>query len=213
MSLLAVGATSVVALVPHARSGRVRWKTGILFGTAGMAGALVGALLATRTPAWATLSGFALLMLWTGFRMLGNAEPAACNTPARTCGTSCALLRGALMGVLAGLVGAGGGFLVVPALALFGGFAMPEAIGTSLLVIAMQSSAGFVSHVSHVAQRVDVDWSLAALTTLAAIAGSLIGAQISSRVPHASLRRAFGGLVLALGVFVLCAQVWPSFVA
>jgi uncharacterized membrane protein YfcA len=117
------------------------------------------------------------------------------------------LFQGGLVGVLAGLVGAGGGFLVVPALALFGGLAMREAIGTSLLVIAMQSSAGFVSHV---VQHVDVDWRLAFLTTFTAIAGSVIGARVSTRVPQESLRRAFGGLVVVLGVFVLCAQLWPS---
>jgi uncharacterized protein len=209
MSLLAIGATSIVALVPHARAGRVQWKTGFLFGAAGMAGAFFGALLSGLVPSWATLSGFALLMLWTGSRMLGSSEQAACaSSGARSCRTSRALLQGALVGVLAGLVGAGGGFLVVPALALFGGLAMREAIGTSLLVIAMQSGAGFVSHVI---QHTDVNWSLAWLTTLAAIVGSLIGARASSRVPQASLRRAFGGIVVALGVFVLCAQVWPSF--
>jgi uncharacterized membrane protein YfcA len=209
MSLLAIGATSAVALVPHARAGRVQWKTGLTFGVAGMAGAFLGALLSGLVPPWATLSGFALLMLWTGWRMLGSTEQAACtgSVSAGSCSTSRALLQGALVGVLAGLVGAGGGFLVVPALALFGGLAMREAIGTSLLVIAMQSSAGFVSHI---VQHVDVDWRLAFLTTLTAIAGSVIGARVSTRVPQESLRRAFGGLVVVLGVFVLCAQLWPS---
>ncbi len=210
MSLLAVGATSAVALVPHARAGRVQWKTGLLFGGAGMAGAFLGGLLSGLVPPWATLTGFAFLMLWTGSRMLRSAEAAACTstTPALSPCLSRALLQGALVGVLAGLVGAGGGFLVVPALVLFGGLAMREAIGTSLLVIAMQSGAGFLSHVI---QRADVNWSLALLTTLTAVVGSMIGATASSRVPQGSLRRAFGGLVVALGVFVLCAQVWPSF--
>ncbi|MER5740740.1 sulfite exporter TauE/SafE family protein, partial [Streptomyces sp. NPDC002262] len=97
----------------------------------------------------------------------------------------------------------GGGFLVVPALALLGGLPMGIAVGTSLLVIAMNSFAGLAGHFS----GVTIDWGLALTVTTAAVLGSLIGARLTGRVPQQVLRRAFGWFVVAMGVFVLTRQL------
>ena len=120
------------------------------------------------------------------------------------------LLDGAVVGVVTGLVGAGGGFLVVPALALLGGLPMSVAVGTSLVVIAMKSFAGLAGYLT----TVQLDWSITLGVTAAAIVGSLIGARLAGRIPEAALRKAFGWFVLAMGTFVLIQQApaglhWP----
>ncbi|WP_328774141.1 TSUP family transporter [Streptomyces sp. NBC_00286] len=106
------------------------------------------------------------------------------------------------------MVGAGGGFLVVPALALLGGLPMPVAVGTSLLVIAMKSAAGFAGYLS----SVQIDWSLTLAVTGFAVVGSLAGARLAGRVPAHALSRLFAWFVLAMGTFVLIQQA-PAHVA
>jgi uncharacterized protein len=109
------------------------------------------------------------------------------------------LLDGVVVGLVTGLVGAGGGFLVVPALALLGGLPMGVAVGTSLLVIAMKSAAGLTGYLA----TVSLDWTLVGAITIAAVVGSLIGARLVDRIPADALRKAFGWFVLAMGAFVL----------
>ncbi|MEO6944448.1 MAG: sulfite exporter TauE/SafE family protein [Lacisediminihabitans sp.] len=113
------------------------------------------------------------------------------------------------MGFVAGLVGAGGGFLIVPALSLLGGLPMAVAVGTSLLVIAMLSFAGFEGYLF----SVSVDWPIVLAFTAVAIAGSLVGAKLAGVVPERSLRKGFGFFALAMGAFVLTQQISRLFTA
>jgi hypothetical protein len=103
------------------------------------------------------------------------------------------------VGLMTGLVGIGGGFLVVPALVLLAGVPMRQAVGTSLVVIAMNSASGFVGYLGNVA----IDWAFLAGFTSVAVAGMLVGTALSRRVPQAALRRAFAVFLLATGSFVL----------
>ena len=103
------------------------------------------------------------------------------------------------VGVLTGLVGIGGGFLVVPALVLLARVPMRQAVGTSLLVIAMNSASGFAGYLG----TVDVDWGFLAGFTAAAVVGALVGTALVARVPQAALKRGFALLLLAMGGFVL----------
>jgi uncharacterized protein len=201
MSLFVVGATSLVGSAIHARAGTVRWKLGATFGAAAMTGAFAGGRLAAFIPAAVLLILFAGVMLVTATAMLRPRSPAA-EEP-RTLALGRALMLGAAVGVLSGLVGAGGGFLIVPALTLFGGLSMREAIGTSLFVIALQSFAGFAGHIAHV----ELDWMLVAVVTGGAVAGTLIGAFAGKRVSPDNLRRGFAWLIIAMGLFVLGQQV------
>jgi hypothetical protein len=203
-SLFVVGVTSLVGAAAHAHAGRVRFRTGLPFGAAGMAGAFAGGRLAHRVPPAALLAGFAAMMLLTAVAMLRGRAGASAARPRPSLGRALGL--GAGVGVVAGLVGAGGGFLVVPALALFGGLAMADAIGTSLLVIALQSLAGVAGHLAHV----DVDWPPLAAVAGAAVAGSLVGARLGRHARPEGLRRAFGWLVLVTGAFLLTAQTPPG---
>lgn len=203
-SLFVVGATSLVGLVPHARAGRVRWRTGLIFGAVSMVGAYGGGRLAEYVPETVLLVAFALMMLATAVAMLRKsrkpkqAKPAHAELPVRH-----VIVEGLVVGAVTGLVGSGGGFLVVPALALLGGLPMSVAVGTSLLVIAMKSFSGLAGHLN----GVQIDWSLALMVTAAAVVGSLIGSRFAGRIPQDTLRKAFGWFVVVMGVFVLGQQL------
>lgn len=205
-SLFVVGVTSLAALVPHARAHRVRWRTGLLFGAFSMAGAYGGGRLAEYIPGTVLLVAFALMMLATAFAMLRKprdgakraARPAHRDLPLKHIA-----VEGLAVGAVTGLVGSGGGFLVVPALAILGGLPMGIAVGTSLLVIAMKSFAGLAGHLS----GVSIDWGIALTVTVAAVAGSLIGARLAGRIPKDALRKVFGWFVVVMGVFVLAQQL------
>jgi uncharacterized protein len=206
MSLLVVGVTSAAGVVAHARSGRVRWRTGLIFGAAGMAGAYGGGRLGEFIPATWLLVGFAVMMLATAAAMIrGRRQPAAPATAHKDLPVLHVIAEGAVVGLVTGLVGAGGGFLVVPALVLLGGLPMNVAVGTSLLVIAMKSGAGLAGYL----HSVSIDWGLAAAVTAAAIVGSVAGGRLAGHIPETRLRKGFGWFVVAMGLFVLGQQV-PS---
>ncbi|MFC8848465.1 MULTISPECIES: sulfite exporter TauE/SafE family protein [unclassified Micromonospora] len=202
-SLLVVGATSAVGVLPHARAHRVRWRTGLVFGLAGMTGAYAGGRLAAFIPAAVLLTGFALMMLATAVAMLRGRRGSVGKPVPHELPVLRVILDGVVVGLVTGLVGAGGGFLVVPALALLGGLPMPVAVGTSLVVIAMKSFAGLAGYLS----SVSIDWGLAAAVTAAAVAGSLAGGRLAGRIPEDVLRKAFGWFVVVMGVFVLAQQL------
>lgn len=206
-SLLLVAATSVTALVAHARAGRVRWRHGLVFGLSCMGGAYATGRLAALVPGTLLLAAFGATMLASAFAMMrdrsARSRPAAAPVAAAPLAPSRVVAQGVAIGALTGLVGAGGGFLVVPALVLLGRLGMREAVGTSLLVVAMNALGGLAGHLGATA----IDPSLAAAMTLAAVLGSLGGAALGGRVPEATLRRGFGVLVLLVAAFVLCTEV------
>jgi uncharacterized protein len=209
-SLLVVGVTSLVAVIPHARAGRVAWRTAWVFGGTGMIGAYAGGRLAAHVSPSLLLLGFAAMMLATAVAMIRArddrrpAVPAGDDScPSRMCLPVRTAVHGLVVGLVTGLVGAGGGFLVVPALALLGGLSMPVAVGTSLVVIALKSLAGFLGHLGHV----QVPWVTALVVTGAATAGALVGSRLVSRVPAAVLRQAFGWFVVMMAVFLIARQL------
>lgn len=197
-SLFIVGATSAVSMVAHAKAGRVRWRTGLIFGAAGMVGAFLGGLLGGLIPGAVLMVLFALMMIATASAMIRGrktAQPVGQSSPQ----TFRILIDGLLVGVATGLVGAGGGFLIVPALNLLGGLPMTVAVGTSLLVIAMKSAAGLGGYLF----SVQLNWPIVLAFTAVAIAGSFAGASLAGRIPERALRRGFGVFVLVMGAFVL----------
>lgn len=201
-SLLVVGVTSAVAAISHARAGRVQWRTGLLFGSAGIVGAYTGGLVSRFIPGTVLLIAFAAVMVAAGIAMLRGRKERATT---QSLSVPKALGQGVAVGVLTGLLGAGGGFLVVPALALLGGLTMPIAVGTSLVVIAMNSAAGLAGHLS----GQPLDWRLAAMVTAAAVVGALLGTRLASRVNPDSLRAGFGWFVLLMASVILAEEVHP----
>ena len=204
-SLFVVGVTSAVGAITHARAGRVRWKIAGLFGVAAMAGAYGGGRLAHLIPGNVLLIAFSVIMIAAAVAMLRGRRDLA-DESTGPLPVIKIVLQGAVVGTISGLVGAGGGFLLVPALALLGGLPMPAAVGTSLVVISMQSFAGLAGHLSTEA----IDWKLAGMVTAAAVVGSVIGGLLTSRVEPTVLRKAFGWFVLVMAALVLAeeANVW-----
>ncbi|WP_440107379.1 sulfite exporter TauE/SafE family protein [Streptosporangium sp. H16] len=202
MSLLVVAVTSVTALISHARAGQVRWRTGLIFGAAGMAGAYGGGLVGPHLPERLLLGAFAVMMVTTAIAMIRGRRAFDGETREHL-PLSKIILDGVIVGVVTGLVGAGGGFLVVPALVLLGGMPMAAAVGTSLLVISMKSLAGLAGYLS----TVSIDWHLAAVVTVAAAVGGLLGGRRAEQVSPDRLRKAFGWFVLVMGAFVMAQQI------
>lgn len=201
-SLFVVGVTSAAGVISHARGGRVRWRTGLFFGAAGLVGAFLGGLLGGYLPGTLLLVFFALMMVATSIAMLRGRRAVDESKKHSDLPVLRVLLDGLVVGLVTGLVGAGGGFLVVPALALLGGMPMAVAVGTSLLVIAMKSLGGLFGYLS----AVSLDWPLVIAVTVAAIAGSVVGGRLAGRIPEAALRKGFGWFVLVMGTFVLVQQ-------
>lgn len=191
-SLLVVAATSCFALARHAIAGRVRWRTGLLFGAVAMVGAYLGGRVAGFIPADGLMAAFVGVMLVTAVMMLRPRTAAA--APSSQARPSRIVVVGLGMGAVTGLVGAGGGFMIVPALTFFGGLGVKEAIATSLLVIVMNASSGLLGHLGHT----QIDTSLAVGVVLCSIVGAFAGTSLSSRIPAAKLRQAFGGFVLVM---------------
>jgi uncharacterized membrane protein YfcA len=200
MSLAVVGATSLLSAGLHSRRGTVRWRTAALFAGSGTIAALAGARWSYAVPERWLLLAFATLMVVTSVRLLSGAPGAAGmpTTPGSSPRTAQVIAAGLGVGFLTGFLGVGGGFLIVPALVLFAGLPMREAIGTSLVVIAANCAAGLAAHLAH--GGFDPRLTLA-VTTLAA-AGAFAGTALSHRLPVAALRRGFALFVLAVGLYL-----------
>lgn len=208
-SLVVVGVTSAAGALSHARAGRVEWRVGLLFGAAGMAGAVAGGRVGKFVPPALLLAAFAAMVLATAIAMLRPRQaPDALSQPLPEKRLAVVLRNGFGVGVLTGLVGAGGGFMVVPALALFGGLSMPRAVATSLLVIALNSAAGLFSLTQAGAP---VSWGLAGGMSVASIAGSLLGARLGHGLSPEGLRKGFALFIVALGVFILARELSTLF--
>ncbi|MBO0876856.1 MAG: sulfite exporter TauE/SafE family protein [Pseudonocardia sp.] len=203
-SLFVVGVTALAGLVAHARAGAIQWRTGLVFGASGMLGAFVGGMLGAHLPSRPLLGGFAVMMLAAATAMLRGRRGETRALPARArLPVTRVLPHGAAVGLVTGLVGAGGGFLIVPALVLFGGLSMPVAVGTSLLVIAMQSFAGLAGHLT----GAPIAWLPTLAITAAAVLGAAVGGKLTGRIAPDALRRAFAWFVLAMGAVVLTQQL------
>lgn len=203
-SQLILAATSLVAMSVHARAGRVVFSTGAVFGLAGMAGAYLGGRVAHHIPGKLLLFGFIALMAVSAIQMLRKRNKAETTAPPAPSGIP---WQGAAVGLptgfVAGLLGAGGGFLIVPALLFFGRLPIEKAVGTSLLVITMQSLAGALGYMKHAS----VDLSVVASLSAAMAASSIVGGLLSQRIPAARLRQLFAGLLLAVACFMLIRSV------
>jgi uncharacterized membrane protein YfcA len=194
VSLFIVGMTSAVAALTHARRGNIDLRTAALFGGAGIPGAFFGAHFSSLVEPRVLLGSFAIMLILVAAWMGLGRVPAP--RPARPWPVIAAI--GACVGVLAGFFGVGGGFMIVPALTGLAGVDTRRAIGTSLIVIALNSVGGMIEHFNHLAIPVDT----AFVFTAAATAGALVGQRVSQCVSVAQLRRAFAVLIMVVAVLV-----------
>ena len=200
-SLLVVAITSVAGAIQHFRQGNVELKIGLIFGAAGMVGAGLGGFAADWVPTKVLLVMFAMMMLATAFFMYKGRSGSEEERPPQAMWR--VIVDGLVVGVVTGLVGAGGGFLVVPALNLLGGLPMRKAVGTSLLVIALKGFAGYAGHAAHI----DIDMGLAALVSVSAVVGSVLGGRLTNLISPDTLRKGFAVFVLVMAVFVLAKEL------
>lgn len=202
MSLVVVGAASLVGAIGSWRAGRVRWRVALIFGSVAMAGTYLGARLAMYVSAEFQLALFAATMLAAAWFMYPrrSRRQRLNDAEARQPGSTALIgAEGLAVGVLTGLVGIGGGFMIVPALVLLGGLQMKEAVGTSLVIMTMKSATGTLGYLG----QVELDAGFAALFTGIAIAGILAGTRLIRYASPAVLQRAFSVLLLVAGSWML----------
>jgi len=202
-AFLVVALSSLSAVVQHWRARRVDLRTGLFFGVPGMAGAHVGGRVSVHVDDTLLLLLFAATMLaaaWALWRGGAAAISRAALSPPRLIG------QGLGIGLFTGMIGAGGGFVIVPALVLLAGLPPPTAIGTSLFILVLQSLAGFSGYVTHV--RIDV--ALVSAVAASSIGGALLGAQATHLLEPGMLRRAFAALIATVATFIFVREsgVW-----
>lgn len=199
MSLPVVGGAAFVGAVQHWRKGNVALRTAVPFGLAAMLGAFAGARLAGGMNGQVQLALFSVVMIAAAVSMFRSArapEPAA---PRAAPSWPALTAIGVGVGAVTGIVGAGGGFLIVPALVVLGGLPMAQAVGTSLLVITMNTAAGFLGYQG----TVDIDWPLVLGFGGAAAVGILVGSAFIARVPQRALKQAFAVLLVIVGGLIM----------
>ncbi len=204
-SLLVIGVASATGAIPKVRAKLVEWRLAAIFAATGIVGTLVGSVLGRHLPEAAVMIGFAIVMIIAGARMLRSTDDVgtACKTGSsgidwRRCAPR-SIPTGFGVGVLTGLFGVGGGFLIIPALVLLLGIEMSVAVGTSLVVIVANSAAGLIAQ----ADGLGGNWALTATFAGAAIAGSLVAGKLSTRIDTDKLRTWFAYLVFAVAGYVL----------
>lgn len=209
MSLGVVGVTSLVGAAGHWRRGNVRVSAALTFAPAAMLGTLGGARLATLVSGRTQLILFGLIMGLAAMVMFrGQPPPAQTAPPPRSLVQAVVRILpvGLGVGVVTGLVGVGGGFLIVPALVILLGLPIHAAVGTSLLVIALNSAAGVVGYLD----QGELQWATMAGFTAVALVGVVVGGRLSGRVPAERLRRGFAIFLVAMAAFILLRNLWPG---
>ena len=196
-SLVIVGVTSATALPAHARDGNVRWRTGLLFAAAGIGPAMLGSALAGRITEAVLTAAFAVVAGAAALRMLRTCPLAHTIVPVRL---GRAAAAGGGLGAVTGVLGVGGGFLAVPALVSVLGMRMRNAVGTSLLVITVNSLAALAAR----AGTVDgLDWAVVGPFAGTAILGAWDGKRLAAKVSGHTLQRVFALVLLAVAAFML----------
>ena len=217
-SLFIVGATSLVGAFPKYKNGEINLKTAIIFGIPSII-----AVYATRafivpaiptevltigsfvvTKAILTMMIFAVLMIFASVSMINENNNHQTETGEQAFNYPMILLEGTIVGIFTGLVGAGGGFLIIPALVIFSKIPMKQAVGTSLLIIAAKSLVGFTGDLG----KQTMDWQLLISVTIIAIIGIFIGNMLAKKVSANSLKKGFGWFVLVMGIYILIKELF-----
>jgi uncharacterized membrane protein YfcA len=198
-SLAIVGANSALGVFFHNMEGTCNWRVALIFGAGGMAAAYLAAGLSKFFSPVTLMIAFALLMILIGVYMLAQRDRAIHAENKERPNWPLVALGGIAVGLLTGVLGVGGGFLIVPALVLLVGLPMSQAVGTSLIVIAANSFAGLAGHIS----TPGFDLNLTLIFVAAGLAGTFSGSRLANKLPASRLRQAFAIFVILLAVFLL----------
>ena len=216
-SLFVVGSTSLVGAFNNYKKGFVSVKTALLFGLSSIVTVfitrkfimsalpeklIIGSI--TVTESFLIMSVFAVLMVFASVSMIKNKTEEKTDVIIED---KINLLKlffyGIFVGIVTGLLGAGGGFLLIPALVLLGNIPMKEAIGTSLLIIALNSLIGFIGDLGHF----QIDWFFLSKITLIAVAGIFAGGYVGKKISGEKLKKAFGWFVLVMGIYIIVREL------
>lgn len=197
-SLAIVGANSLMGASFHRAQGTLDWKVALTFGGAGMLVAYLSAGLSRMMPEAFLLVAFALIMLLVGGLMLTRTSIDSVEM-SKPRSLPVVIASGAGVGLMTGILGIGGGFLIVPALVMLVGLPMQMAVGTSLIIIAMNSLAGFLGHAGDGSLNI----TMTVIFTAAGLVGTFAGARLNKRLPAVKLQKVFAWFVILLAIFLL----------
>lgn len=202
-SLMIVAIISLFSVIPYARQKEVQWRTVVIFGVPGMAGAVVGAWGAHFVSDAVQMLVFTALLLIASYLMFKPIKLKEAGDQTERAIFKIAL-DGFIVGAITGLVGVGGGFLIIPALVILGGLSMRLAVGTSLVIIAIKSLAGFVGYIPVLeALELSVDWDIIWIFSAIGIVGGWLGHKISAKVNQELLKQGFAVFLVLMGLFIL----------
>lgn len=217
-SLFIVGLTSAVGSLQYFRSGLVNIRSAVFFGLPSIVAVYISrAYIVPAIPEELIsfndfiitrrlflLFLFAVLMIFAAAQMIRNSKTVGSSAASAPRHYGYILMEGAVVGILTGLVGAGGGFLIIPALVLLGGLPMKEAVGTSLVIIAAKSLLGFLGE----GNLMGMDWALIASISVFALIGVIMGLLMARKLDGAKLKPAFGWFVLFMGIFIIVKELF-----
>ncbi len=202
-SLLIVALISFTSAIAYARQKMVEWPIVFAFGLPGMLGAVLGAWTGQFVSVDVQMLFFGSLLLVSSYLMFKPPvlETASDQAERHIIKTS---IDGFLVGIITGLVGVGGGFLIIPALVLLAGLSVRLAIGTSLVIISMQAFAGFVEYLQVLEKlQLSLDWQIIGIFSVIGIVGGLIGSKLCALIDQTLLKKVFGGVLILMGGFIL----------
>lgn len=219
-SLFIVGLTSLVGSFSHMRLGNIHWRTAIVFGIpsiisvyatrAWLVPALPDPLFSVGDQVISKPLGillfFSVIMLLASYSMIRKQKVVKVeeSSAGPKFNYPLILVEGAVVGMITGIVGAGGGFLIIPALVLLAKLPMKQAVGTSLIIIAAKSLIGFTGDLK--GQEV-IDWSFLMTFSAIAVVGIIAGSMLSKRIPNEKLKPAFGWFVLVMGIYIISKEL------
>jgi uncharacterized protein len=217
-SLFIVGITSLIGTITKYKQGLVNIKTGLIFGAPSIAVVyltrkfivpaipndimMVGEFAVTKSILMMLL--FAVLMVFASISMIRDKKMEVSSNSDKGFNYPMILLEGTIVGLVTGFVGAGGGFIIIPALILFTGLPMKEAIGTSLMIITAQSLIGFIGDLDNQ----EMNWNLLLTVSAIAIAGIFLGNYLSIKIDGAKLKKGFGWFVLVMGLYIIAKELF-----
>jgi hypothetical protein len=213
MSLGIVGVTASIATIQHWRKGNVNLPVALVFSIFGAGGTFAGAKIGIIMPELLQLGMFAAIMYMAAYRMLkpkpiaaedsvpgiGGGGVAVLEAPLVSARLGHIAMHGIVVGVLTGMVGVGGGFLIVPALVLLSGLSMKEAVGTSLAIVTAKSFAGLAGY----AGAVEIDYALMGGFTAVAVVSGIVGGAISAHIPAALLKKSFAVFLILVATYIV----------
>ncbi|MFM7824021.1 MAG: sulfite exporter TauE/SafE family protein, partial [Bacteroidota bacterium] len=212
-SLFIVGLTSLVGSISHMRMGNIDFRTAVVFGSPSILSVyltrlyLVPAIPDHLFTLWGfeikkpvgLLLLFAIIMLMASYSMIRKTKSDLSRSK-KGYKYHLIFLEGIVVGILTGLVGAGGGFMIIPALVLFAGLEMKKAVGTSLIIIATKALIGFTGDLQG---SMEIDWSFLLIFSAIAVLGIILGSLLSKSISNEKLKPAFGWFVLVMGIYII----------